>query len=200
MLSNTGTGTILSNNVDIWLKNIKKFSTLIIKIIDEKSIIYSADVHIEMLFVRRLFVDWIKANNNFLELRKYVSFKLSYLNYIKLGDQQLLDSNKFFIIWKDFNIFMESHGDYFLDIYESCMKIKKINNNVNKLLIYSIVSVVLFYKWRKRRNDSIRHWNNYNNRRKKKFNVDLSSFDSLILNEAKKYGRRYRQKITRYTL
>jgi len=57
MLSNTGTGTILSNNVDIWLKNIKKFSTLIIKIIDEKSIIYSADVHIEMLFVRRLFVD-----------------------------------------------------------------------------------------------------------------------------------------------
>ena len=200
MLSNTD--IILNNNVNIWLKNIKKFSTLIIKIIDEKSIIYSTDVHIEMLFVRRLFVDWIKANNNFFELRKYVSFKLSYLNYIKsLGDkQQLFESDKFFIVWKDFNIFMQSHGDYFLDIYESCMKIKKINNDMHKLLVYSIVSVVLFYKWRKRRNDSIRHWNNYNNRRKKKFNVDLSSFDSLILNEAKKYGRRYRQKITRYTL
>jgi hypothetical protein len=46
-----------SNKVNIWLKNIKKFSILIIKIIDEKSIIYSTDVHVEMLFVRRLFVD-----------------------------------------------------------------------------------------------------------------------------------------------
>ena len=167
MLSSTV--NIFSNNVNIWFKNIKKFSTLIIKIIDEKSIIYSVDVHVEMLFVRRLFVDWIKANKNFFELRKYMSFKLSYLNYIKsLGDQQhLFESDRFFIIWKDFNMFMQTHGDYFLDIHYSCMKIKKIDNNVHKLLIYSIVSIVLFYKWRKRRNDSIRHWNNYNNRRKK---------------------------------
>jgi len=191
---------IVSNKLNRWLNNVEKFPNLIIKIIGEKSIVYNFDVHIEMLFVRRLFVDWIKANSNFFELRKYVSFKVSLTNHIKLLSNQdyFLNSNNY-IVWRDFDAFMQSHGDYFLDIYESCINIPK-KNYKHKLFIFSVVSIALFYKWRKRRNDSIRHWNNYNNRRKKKFNVDLSSFDNLILNEAKKYGRRYRQKITRYTL
>jgi len=194
----------MSNTTDIWLKNSEIFFKSIINIISEKSVIYNYEVHVEMLFIRRLFVDWIVAsNNNFTGIRKYVQFKSSLVDHFKSFsvDNDTYFGPKYVIIFKDFDVFMSNHGDYFLDIYHSCVvDCRKNINFVHKMFIFSIVSVVLFYKWRKKRNDSIRHWMSYNNRRKKKFNVDMSSFDNLVLNEAKKYGIRYKEKITRYTL
>jgi len=185
---------------DIWVKNSEVFFKSIIKIINEKTVIYNYEVHVEMLFIRRLFVDWIYASStSFSELRKYVVFKSALTDYLKSFLVNKDNCPKFLLIYKDFNVFMLSHGDYFLDIYWDC-RIRFIKKSY-RLIVFSIISVFLFYKWRKKRNDSIRHWMNYNTRRKKKkFDIDMSSFDNLVLNEAQKYGAEYREKIYSYTL
>jgi len=184
-----------------WLRNCGYFFLYIIWHIDEKSIILNKNIHTEMLFIRRLFLDWIKANATIYDMRKYVSFKLLLLDFLKSLNNVNLSKIHFLSIWNDFNIFIQSHGDYFLDIYKYCMK-KKLKRIIYKhrLVIFSIISVFLFYKWRKKRNDSIRHWLNYNSRRKKNINIDVALFNKLVLNEAKKYGDRYRQKIDVYTI
>jgi len=188
--------------VTLFIKNGSCFNKRIINIIHERVIIYNNDVHAEMLFVRRLCVDWIQANIHFSDMRKYIVFKSSLVEFLSSHENKSYLNLKFINVWKDFNIFIENHSDFFLDIYESSV----VNNfhNINykhRLFIFSIVCVVLFYKWRKKRNNAIRHWLNYDSRRKKskKFDIDVSSFDNFILNEARKYGEEYREKITEYT-
>lgn len=188
-------------NIYYWLKNSEYFFKHIINIVNEKSIVCNKAVHTEMLYVRRLFVDWIKANVNMSDMHNYVSFKMLLLDYSKSNNDNKLSKTIYYVIWKDFNLFLESHSDYLLDIYKDCMK-KNYKKFIykHKLIFFSIISVFLFFKWKKKRNDSIRHWFNYNNRRKKNINIDIALFNKLILNEAKIYGERYRQKIEGYII
>jgi len=185
--------------VILFIKNSRRFYKRINNIINERVIVYNKDVHTEMLFVRRLCVDWIQANINLSDMPKYIIFKFSFLKILDSNENKFYSNFKFVSVWKDFNIFIRNHGDFFLDIYESSVA----NSNIiykHRLFMFSVICVILFYKWRKKRNDAIRHWLNYKSRRKKKkFDIDISSFDNFILNEARKYGDEYREKITEYT-
>jgi len=168
------------NSVNIWMNNINKLYS--VNSGKKKSIVGNIVTHNEIVYVRRLFVDWIIANENFLNLREYQSHKSILSKHIKVAND---NKNNYFLLWIDFQKFLKYHGEFLLDVY-SDMDNKNLSRFV-KLVIFSIVAVNFFYKWRKMRNDSIRKWYGYDNRRKKASNVGMIYFDNLVLNEAKSY-------------
>jgi len=169
----------LGYKIDIWLYNVKSYYNYKIS---KKSIIGNdIDVNNEFLFVRRLFMDWIVSNKDFSNLKRYQSFKSILSTYLK--DLSVENFNEYYIIWKDFNLFLFNHSQFLLDIYFD-IKVNKRLLKTYKLLIFSTVCVNLFYKWKQKRNNSKRSWLSYDNRRKSPSNINMAYFDNIMLNEA----------------
>jgi len=169
----------LGYKIYIWLYNVKSYYNYKIS---KKSIIGNdIDVNNEFLFVRRLFMDWIVSNKDFSNLKRYQSFKSILSTYLK--DLSVENFNEYYIIWKDFNLFLFNHSQFLLDIYFD-IKVNKRLLKTYKLLIFSTVCVNLFYKWKQKRNNSKRSWLSYDNRRKSPSNINMAYFDNIMLNEA----------------
>jgi len=169
---------LLDSNIDIWLKNVDNYYNCRYK---KNAIIGESIVNSEFLFVRRLFIDWIISNESFSNLKRYRAFYYAFFKHIKAIPKDNLSFN--YIIFKDFKIFLKRHNQFLKDIYFNCKK-KKHLYKTHKLIIFSIICVDLFYKWRKKCNDSKRSWFGYDNRRKKPSNINMVYFDNIMLNEA----------------
>jgi hypothetical protein len=175
-----------SKEITIWMNNLENFKQLVKNKKRKPYIIFGNEsIHCQMIFIRRLFVDWLNVHKNNSDLLRYSLFKRSLKKYIKKNE---LSSDIFVQLWIDFNNFLIRHADFVLEIYDYCMY-SYTNRRLNKfikLYIFSIICVNSFFKWRKKRNDMIRKWIHYDKKRKKKFNYNFSDTNaSTILNEAK---------------
>ena len=169
--------------LNVWLKNVNKYFKYQ-SYSQKKSLIGNAKIYGEFLFVRRLFVDWIIAHQDFYNLKKYQSFKSILKKHIKSLPKESLTIH--FIIWLDFQAFLKNHNELLGDIYQDCMCDKSFSKSFN-IMVFSMISVDFFYKWRRKRNNSKRSWFGYDNRRKKPSNISMSYFDNIILDEARYY-------------
>jgi hypothetical protein len=115
-------------------------------------------------------------------LKKYQAFNFLLFKHVKSLPKDNLSFN--YLILNDFKVFLKNHNQFLKDVFSDCMADNRHLLKMHKLLIFSIVCVNLFYKWRKKRNDSKRSWFNYDNRRKKPYKVNMAYFDNIMLNEA----------------
>jgi len=138
----------------------------------------------EFFFIRRLFIDWIKSKKDFYNLKKYQSFKSVLKKHIKSMPND--DLKVYFTLWIDFQLFLKNHREFLSDIYDDCVE-DNPSSGLLAIMVFSMISVNFFYKWRKKRNDSKRSWYGYDNRRKKPSNIQKVFFDNIILDEARSY-------------
>jgi len=171
-------------DINIFLKNIDSYYSYKIS---NKVVIGNSKVNSEFLYIRRLFIDWLNSSKNFYYLKKYQSFKSTFSKYLtSLQDQDKLNNN--FVIWKDFQIFLKNHNQFLTDVYRDLYKSYRCYSKTFILLNFSILCVNFFYKWRQKRNDSMRSWFSYDNRRKKAFKINMAYFSNIMLKEAE-YSR-----------
>lgn len=174
-------------DISIYLKNIDNYYSYQRYKISDKAIIGNLLVTSEFLYVRRLFIDWISSQKNFTNIKKYQSFKSLFSKHLKSLSPDQLNHN--FIIWKDFQIFLKNHNQFLKDIYNDlCNNYKHGYSKTFIIVNFSIICVNFFYKWRQKRNDAIRGWFGYDNRRKKPSNISMAYFTNIMLKEAE-YSR-----------
>jgi hypothetical protein len=179
----------IHNDISVWLSNVNKLYIKRRISKKQKKNILGNNILLdsEMIFVRRLIIDWIVASLYFPGLRRYSAFKSLLLNHIKTFNL----NDIYYDLFVDIHKFFQFHGDYLLDVFESYLFYPIPMRSKYKFLFFSVVCVELFYKWRKLRNDSYRRWANYNNRRKKAIKISKSSFDNIMLPKAERYRKMY---------
>ena len=85
-------------------------------------------------------------------------------------------------------MFLKNHNQFLKDVYRDLSKSFRRYSKTFILLNFSILCVNFFYKWRQKRNDSMRSWFSYDNRRKKAFKINIAYFSNIMLKEAE-YSR-----------
>ena len=155
---------IVSNNYKSgYLKAKKKYVSLI----------GGKAIYNEMIFVRRLFIDMLRVQNNFNDLEKVVGYK----NIFKANLSEPIYAkytSLFKDVWLDVQEFIKFNFDLLLNLREvtipSIILYKcgstKIFSEIEYDLAFSVLACISFYKWRKKRNDRVRKQKGYNKKRK----------------------------------